>query len=57
MVINMQYPVVHSDHVRLRFFINFYMWLMPRSEGHYPLQVRFWGFCEGRMDLNLSIFY
>ena len=49
MVINMQYPVVHSDHVRLRF--------MPRSEGHYPLQVLFWGFCEGWMDLNLSIFY
>ena len=57
-VINTQYPTFHSDHVRLRFFfINLYMWLMPRSEIHYSWQVPFGDFCEGWMDLNLSIFF
>ena len=56
-VINTQYPAFHGDHVRLRFFIDLYMWLMPKSESHYSWQVPFWGFCEGWMDLNLSIFY
>ena len=47
-VINTQYPAFHGDHVRLRFFINLYMWLMPRSESHYSWQVTFWGLW--RMD-------
>ena len=56
-VINTQYPTFHSYHVRLRFFINLYMWLMPRSESHYSWQVPFGDFYEGWIDLNLSIFY